>query len=380
MDNVVLWLANFAGIAPFDFGSPLWLFALLLWPVFLPIQCWLNKRSVFVSDDISQLHQQQQLSVKHALLSFITIRQPSTHTPARQYHWLQLLLNILRGTLLTALVITLAQPQRTQLLTPQTQTESVRDIVFVIESSASFLLPDYQINGQPQPRMEAVKHVLDQFVAALPGNRFSYIIYADSAYTLMPLTADQDASRRYLKQLKPYLAGRNDFAIGEAMGLAIKQTLTTQATEHTQKRLVVLISDGMNKPSRLPVDDAINYAQVKNVPIYTIGVGAQSEEADRRQYSGLLYQALESESLKRIATETQGRYFQIGNEKELNQVLTEIDRAEGATITVETTQKRIEELYHYPLLISVISFALYLLLSLISARFIQQRTPRSAEE
>lgn len=366
------WLTALFKLDNVVFANPIWLWAVFLWPLLWGIQAILNRKDGQQPDDLNQLKTQSQLHVKHPFIdSFHPNELMKKRTPAH-FSLTQLGFNLLRGTLIISLAITLAQPEKVQTLPPDTPQKTVRDIVFVIESSASLLLPDYQINGQPESRMNVIKIVLDQFITGLEGNRFGFTIYADHAYTLMPLTHDQTAARLNLNRLKPYLAGRLDTAMGEALGLALKQT--EQKTENSQlntspplKRIIVLISDGLSQPSHLPILDAINYAQTLNVPIYTIGIGAHSQQSDKRQYTGLLYQPLEDQSLKTIASATQAHYFQVGSGNDLSQVLQKINAAEGVPFIMPPNQTQHTAQYHLPLTVAVIILCLYLLLSLIWA-------------
>jgi Ca-activated chloride channel family protein len=374
------WLLNLFNLNNIVFAQPIWLWAMLLWPLLWGVKILLFRQfgepSLTLSDDLSQLKTQSQLSVTHPLVDQF-IQSIHTETQSRSPFSLSKLgLNLLRGLIIISLAIALAQPEKIQPLPEDTPQQTVRDIVFVIESSASLLLPDYQINGQPESRMNVVKMVLDQFIAELEGNRFGLTIYADHAYTLMPLTADQTAARLHLNRLKPYLAGRLDTAMGEALGLALKQTEQANLKEASStpnftpplKRIIVLISDGLSRPSKLPISEAINYAQTLNVPIYTVGIGSHSHTSDQRQYTGLLYQPLESKSLKTIASATQAHYFQVGSGHDLSQVLQKINTAEGVPLTTLPNQIQRIALYQLPLSVAVATLCLYLLLSLMWTR------------
>ncbi|NPA72044.1 MAG: VWA domain-containing protein [Gammaproteobacteria bacterium] len=380
MEHFLIQLLGLEGI---QFAQADWLWGIVIWPVLWATNALLQARGRTVVDDLVQLQAQRQLVVKHALIHKMADQPLATARKTWTFSGKKFVLNLVRGLMVSFLCIALAQPQKEQPLEPLPQQKTVRDVVFVIESSASFLLPDYQVNGQSETRMNVVKAVLDRFIADLEGNRFGIAIYAEQAYTLMPLTSDQTAARLTLKRLKPYLAGRVDYAMGEALGLALKQTdLGIQAAQLKQasvkgkqqagtsdhqalKRVVVLISDGLSKPSRLPLADAVNYAQLMNVPIYTIGVGAGSADADKRLYTGLLYQPLESDSLKAIAKATQAQYFEVGSGQDLNRVLQQINAAEGVPFESDQRPPQHIPLMHIPLQAAVITLFIYLLLSLL---------------
>lgn len=349
--------------------QPEWFWLLLALPLLMLWQI----RYPTGQDDANALVKRGQIRVRHSFFEQMTAEQSaqkinieqgrSAQTVRRLPLWLQ----GLRMGLLASLLVVLAQPQIALPPEPKPQQKTVRDVLFVVESSASFLLDDYQVNGQNQSRMEAVKSVLDSFIAGLPGNRFAITVYAQEAFNLMPLSSDQAGARLYLQRLRPYLAGRTDEGISEALGLALQQTQTAQSlalqsaqdAQEQMKRVLILISDGDNLPPRLPIDSALAYAKLLGVPIYTVGVGAQDKAADKRQFTGLIYQALKSDTLQWIAQETGGRYFEVGNSAQLNQVLQEIDQLEGVPFADAEQKLRWQALYPQVLLGSFVLWLFY---------------------
>lgn len=371
MQTLVEFLAH--SVAAELFLQPIWLWLLLLLPLF-----WWQAIRLQMLDDVQSLGQQNALRVKHSLTD---LHLASVHTQAQNsvklttksnvggIWWLQ---QSLRSVLLFLLIVALAQPVTRSSNSLQLPDMTQRDLVFVLESSASFMLTDYQQAGESVSRMQAVKSVLESFISELNGDRFGIVLYAEQAYSLLPLTSDHLAARVSLQRLQPYLAGRTDEAMSEALGLALQSNRgfsvltdkegapnpTSAATDVTQ-RAVILISDGLSQPSRLPLEQAINYAQQQKIPVYTIGVGAQSAKADNRAYTGLLYQTLESDSLQRIATQTGGHYFQIGGERELQEVLHKIDQLEGVPVKAQPSQTLYESKMLGLLQLALATFALY---------------------
>ena len=360
MEALLLNLFVMLGLAEnadaLEFTQAGWLWLILLWPLFWFVSGFTKDKY----DDISESQAQTKLRVKHPLIHLVDRAKFINRVSKVSLSYL--LLQFLRGVILLLLAIVLANPVERLPASPQAETKTVRDIAFVIESSASFLLPDYELNGTNETRMNVVKQVLDQFIAELSGNRFSVTIYAEQAFTLLPMTYDATLARLTLKRLKPYLAGRTDMAIGEALGLALKQTdmqlqnnsFTASSTNELntnqqRKKIMVLISDGLSLPSRLALTEAVNYSQLLQVPIYTIGVGASSQKADNREFTGLLYQPLEAESLQRIAQQTGGQYFRVGSGQEIKQVLEKINQVEGVPFTPPAVEPKTRILMFYPL-------------------------------
>ncbi len=338
-----------------------WVFYLL---AILPVIMWLSYRQGARSDWEASQHKNQP-TFKHSLIDKLDL---VASVPVKR-SWLKGLLSLLRLAILVLVLGSLASPVKELPLPPEPQTKTVRDIVFVVETSASMLLTDYELNGQLTSRMNVVKSVLDQFVSALDGNRFGFVIYAEKAYTLMPLTSDTTTARLMLKELKPYLAGRTDEAMGAALGLALQQS--EENTKTTQRRVIVLISDGENSPSKLPLSEVVNYAQGLNLPIYTVGVGAGSAQADKRKFKGLIYRPLKKASLEMLASETLGKYFEVGSEQDLQKVLADIDHAEGVQIEVAKPRKKTFYFYPYLLLVTLILFSFYFILVQVLSKRIQ---------
>jgi Ca-activated chloride channel family protein len=320
------------------FAAPIWFAAILLWPL---IQSFWPRRGFPTEQASSPIF-------RHTKIGEFMQAQPVMSTQSGVSSWGLWSVRLLKLAILISLLSALAQPQRLVERPPQTLNEPVRDIAIVLESSVSFVLEDYQLNDQPASRMQVVKAVLDQFVQGLQDNRFSLSLYAEQAYTLVPMTFDSEAMRFSLQRLQPYLAGRTDQAMGAALGLALRE-VADQKTG-IQKRLVVLVSDGLQTQSEMDLVAITELAQNLKVPIYTIGIGASSQTADLRDSAGLLYQPLETESLTLLAERTGGAFYQVGGREDLQQVLAEIERNEGVP-RQDANQARwqTEDLYIWPL-------------------------------
>lgn len=341
------------------FAAPVWFWALLLWPL---IQTFWPARA-FPAEQASQpifLH------TKIAAFMRAQSIQAQTETHSSAGFWLARLLKLI---VILSLLTALAQPQRWVERPPQTHSQPVRDIAIVLESSVSFVLQDYRLNDQPASRMQVVKAVLDQFIQGLEDNRFSLALYAEKAYTLVPMTFDTEAVRFDLQRLQPYLAGRTDQAMGAAIGLALRE-IADPTSETIQKRLVVLVSDGLQTNSEVDLHAVAELANSLNVPIYTIGIGASSAEAHQNESAGLLYQALETDSLQMLAQRTSGAFYQVGGQQDLQRVLTQIERNEGVERQTDAQARwQTESLYRWPLLTAILALFIWWWLTLGGRRW-----------
>ena len=341
-----------------QFAQPQW----LLWGAGLIGLMWLLHWFRPALSDLEQPPSSQGRSFRHPLLeqflqSSKNVQNPQSRSP--QPLWQRLGWQLLRLLIAAFLILALAQPELLQSPKPEASKQAVRDIQFVVESSVTFVLPDYELAGKPVSRMEVVKSVLDDFIQQLRGNRFGVSLFAEQAYTLLPLTEDAQAARLSLQRLKPFLAGRTDEGMGEALGLALQQ-IDQQGT--APNRVVVLISDGLSQPSKIPLSSVVTYAQGMNVPIYTIGIGAGSAKADKRQFSGLNYTPLDPTILKWLAKETGGQYYRVGSGQDLQQVLTQIRQSAGKPVMLPPPPPRHLPLYFWPLYVVVGLVMLYFVL------------------
>jgi len=328
-------------------------FLLLLWGLYL----WRPAQT-----DLEQEASSQFVTFRHPFihLFLLTATQKTEHTqPNPSKLWK--LLQILRLLILIFALLALAQPEWKKPSLPETSTTKVREIQLVIESSVTFVLPDYELNGQPLQRMQVVKSVLSEFIQQLSGNRFGISIFAEQAYTLLPMTDDIQVAQLSLQRLKPFLAGRTDEGMGEALGLALQQIDQKGTPRH---RIIILISDGLTQPSKISLSSVVTYAQAMKVPIYTIGIGAGHAQADKRQYEGLTYSPLDPRILKALSEQTQGHYYQVGSGQDLQKVLNLIQASTGQTVTLPPPPPQQLPLYFWPLKVAVLLLLLYGLLRL----------------
>lgn len=330
------------------FAYPAWFWVLLIWPILQMIwpSAWrpsgeAGQMPVFFHPKIDQF----MADSSQTDFASVTHKRDLTR---------RVLISLLKIAIMLSLLTALAQPQRLIEQAPQTNSQPVRDIALVLESSVSFVLEDYELQGQPTSRMAVVKAVLDEFVQGLSDNRFSLALYAEQAYSLVPMTFDNQAMRANLQRLQPYLAGRTDQAVGEALGLALREVAQAKQTDSIQKRLVVLVSDGVQTDSRIDLDSIIEYANHLSVPIYTIGIGAGAAQPSETQTSGLLYQALQTRELEKLADQTQGQFYRVGGQDDLQSVLRSIEQTEGVQRTPSTeTRWQTQPLYFIPLTLAL---------------------------
>jgi Ca-activated chloride channel family protein len=263
------------------------------------------------------------------------------------------------GLAMTCIVISLAEPVRIGERLPDPPQQ--RDIVFIVDTSISMILRDYVVDGARIDRMTLLKGVLDRFVQQLPGERIGIIVFGDEAYTLVPLTRDQDLLRRMLSRIQATMVGRFS-NVGEAIALAVKQTRQQQQAQ--RHRVLVLLTDVDAATGSIRPDTAAELAFEAGLPLYTVAIGATTAAADEQRNTGLIYAPVDLALLKAISERTGAHSYQAGDAHALEQAINDISQHETNKREQAPRYYR-EPLYLWPLLAGIA----LLVLSIISAMF-----------
>ena len=114
----------------------------------------------------------------------------------------------------------LARPQLVE--PPIERTESARDLMLAVDLSGSMDTRDmFDPDGTRITRLDAVKLVLDDFIARRAGDRLGIIVFGTQAFVQTPFTIDHELVRALLDQTRPAMAGQQTM-IGDALGLTVK--------------------------------------------------------------------------------------------------------------------------------------------------------------
>ena len=223
-----------------------------------------------------------------------------------------------------------------------------RDIVFIVDTSVAMILRDYLLDGQRVARMRLLKAILDRMLQRLADDRIGIIVYGDHAHTLVPPTRDQALLRGMLKRVEATLAGRFA-ATGEAIALAVRQTIDDRENRPPRHRILVLLTAASGASGAIDERAAAELAAEEGMPLYAIAIGAASRAADEPRQGGLLYETADLERLQKLAAITGAQAYRAGDGDTLERVLGEIDRRE--TQQREQPARYISHpLYQWPLL------------------------------
>lgn len=224
---------------------------------------------------------------------------------------------------LSFLILAMVNPKMgTQLKTIKRQGV---DIVFALDVSKSMLAEDIAPN-----RLEKSKQIIAKIVDNLGSDRVGIIIYAGSAYPLLPITTDHAAAKMFLQNAHPDMVSSQGTAINEALKLA-----KTFFDDDTQtNRFLFIISDGEDhgKNSSEVAKEILN----EGIITYTIGIGTNKGGPIPMKRNGKLIgykkdnkeevviTKLDVETLKDIAQNGKGKYIYGNNTSKTVEVVEEL--------------------------------------------------------
>ena len=253
-----------------------------------------------------------------------------------------------------ALVLAAARPQ--WIGDPVSLPVRGRDLMLALDLSGSMREQDMKSGAGFEARIDVVKRVAGDFVARRTGDRVGLILFGTRAYLQAPFTLDLDTVSEMITETVLGLAGEQT-AIGDAIGLAVKRL----RERPMDKRVLVLLTDGADTASQVGPVAAARFAADEEITIYAIGVGAD-EEASRRWFGTQRTRSVLDEStLQTITGMTGGRYFRALDAAELEEIYRLIDVIEPVGGDDEVFRPT-RELFHWPLGLSVILFALIALI------------------
>jgi Ca-activated chloride channel family protein len=293
---------------------------------------------------------------------------------------------LLRGLALLLLAVATAGPRWPD-LRKRLDTEGIA-LVLAVDVSGSMAEVDFDWNGTPVSRLEAVQRVFRLFVEGgraggtaadgsvphfegRPTDLIGLVTFGTRAEAPCPLTLSHSALLRMLADEQPrHLPGERETNLSDAIALG---TYRLQSAG-PRRRVLVLLTDGehnqLSPPSGWTPRQAAQVAGNLGVPIYAIDAGGGAavpegapQEAPEGPLSPGLLRAQAVQALKDVAHISQGRYFSARDTAALVEACQAIDRLERDRI--ESFQyRRYHEGYPWFALASFVLFALALALEM----------------
>lgn len=208
---------------------------------------------------------------------------------------------------------------------PLPVTRDAYNIMMALDLSESMEIRDMLINHHPESRLSVVKRAAKQFVTNRNTDKIGLILFGTQAYLQTPLTYDKQSILMRIEDATVGLAGKTT-SIGDAIGLAVKRLQDVPSTG----RIIILLTDGANNSGVLKPLKAAELAQKDGIKIYTIGLGAATDQ--QALINGFMINNasadLDEDTLKEVAKMTGGQYFRATDSETLYTIYNTINGLE----------------------------------------------------
>lgn len=256
---------------------------------------------------------------------------------------------------LAVMIVALARPIAVVTLPSQEGT-----VILTIDVSGSMQADDLK-----PTRMEAAKAAARAFVDKQPqGVQIGVVAFSDNASIVQAPTDDKTAVLAAINRLQPqrataigkglltsidaiYAAGNEEATFGPRFQRGLPPVTPTPTPTPTpvpkgqyEPAIIVLLTDGENNVFPAPLD-IINQVVDRGIRVYTVGVG--SVQGTVLHIEGMSVRVrLDEETLKKIAEQTDGQYYNASNETDLRSIYENLStrlvmRAEKQEITAFLT-------------------------------------------
>ncbi|REE02106.1 Ca-activated chloride channel family protein [Marinoscillum furvescens DSM 4134] len=204
-----------------------------------------------------------------------------------------------------------------------------KDIFVCVDLSESMNAFDVQ-----PTRLEKVKFELKNIVEAFSSDRIGLIMFSNEAFMQCPLTYDNNALNLFIQALSTNLVPNSGTDFGPPLRMALKK-LTSEESSVTQQKskIIVLISDGEDFGEETETEEI----ESSGIKLFTLGVGTergskiQTRRGFKKNNKGEeVVSRLNDRSLKKVASDTGGKYFEINaSRNDVERLINSINDIEG---------------------------------------------------
>lgn len=269
---------------------------------------------------------------------------------------------VLRTALFALLIIAYLGPSFGE---AKREVQSVgKDIMICVDLSKSMDAFDIQPS-----RLEKIKFEMKKLVESFNSDRLGIIIFSSEAFMQCPLTYDQNALNLFIETMNTSLVPSTGTDFGPPLKMAMEKLEDPKNMSADPKsKVILLISDGEDFGEE--TGEIAKEIADKDIKLFTLGIGTErgsqiyagrSLKTDRS--GNPVISKLNPSSLKKVANQTGGQYFEINESgNDVSRLINTIRKIEGQvreSRLVDVSANR----YFYFLLAALVLLAIDVLLS-----------------
>ncbi|WP_258104262.1 VWA domain-containing protein [Marinoscillum sp. MHG1-6] len=236
---------------------------------------------------------------------------------------------ILRTSYFALLVIALLGPSFGQ---ASREIKSVgKDMFICVDLSQSMNAFDIQ-----PTRLEKVKFELKKIVEAFNSDRIGLIMFSNEAFMQCPLTYDNNALNIFIQALNTTLVPNTGTDFGPPLKMALNKLQNEEDGPQSNKsKIIILISDGEDFGEE--TEQISEEIEATGIKLFTLGVGTDkgskimTNRGYKRDHQGKdVVSKINTDELKKLASDTGGKYFEINDRKnDVERLINAINNIEG---------------------------------------------------
>ncbi|MDE6697827.1 MAG: VWA domain-containing protein [Muribaculaceae bacterium] len=209
------------------------------------------------------------------------------------------------------------------------------EVVIAVDVSNSMLASSTADNSGTS-RMRAAKLVLEKLINRLDNDRVGLIVYAEDAYTLIPVTSDYVSAKIFLNSIDPTQYDNQGTNIGAAIDRAVK---SFSADDNIGKS-IVLITDAEELDDEAGAVEAAKQAKKNHIQLNVVGVGSPTPVRIPTKSGPMINPetglpvetALDENLAAKIAAAGDGIYVNASNPDALNELEKQMDTVKKSAL------------------------------------------------
>jgi len=214
------------------------------------------------------------------------------------------------------------------------------DIVLALDTSGSMSLYGFNPNAYKQTRLDAVKEVVIPFIKQRVNDRIGLVVFGTHSAIASPLSFDKKAQTYIVQNLHIGTLGKSTALVD-----AIVSSVKIFKENTSRSKVLILLSDGEDSSSQVPLPIALALTKKYGIKIYTIIIDESH-----------------SDMMEHIAKANHTKTYNPKTKTALKEVYTEIDQLEKSQISYQKI-KLPQHLYTYFLSFSLLCAFLLLFLT-----------------
>lgn len=224
-----------------------------------------------------------------------------------------------------------------------------KDIYISIDLSRSMNAFDV-----PPTRLQKIKNELKKLVEAFNSDRIGLIIFSGDAFLQCPLTLDNNALMLFIETLNTDLVPNTGTDFAPPVRLALEKLNSEESIVSQQKsKVILLISDGEDFGSES--EKVAQQIKESGIKLFTLGIGTQKGSLiptptgfKKNNKGNEVISRLNASSLKQLALQTNGEYFEINDQRnDINRLINAIETIEGEFREAKTIDVQSNKYFYF---------------------------------